>query len=113
MPWFRKAAEQGLPQAQYSLALAYDQGNGVTRDPAEAYVWMLLSSEAGRGGAEPKLAELESALGTTKAEALKGRVREMERTVSRSLNAHGCTGWDGEFNELPTVPPLEKQKFCQ
>jgi uncharacterized protein len=113
VPWLRKAAEQGLPQAEYRLALAYDQGYGIGRDPAEAYVWMLLSSAAGRGGTEPKLSELESALGSTKVEILKSRVREMEKTVSRSVNAHGCTGWDGEFNELPTVPPLETQKFCQ
>jgi uncharacterized protein len=113
VPWFRKAAEQGLPQAQYRLALAYDEGRGVIRDRSEAYIWVVLSSESSRGTVEAKLSELESALGSTKIEALKNRVRAMEKTVSRSVNAHGCTGWDGEFNELPTVPPLELQKFCQ
>lgn len=113
LSWLRKAAEQGLPQAQYRLALAYDDGRGVIRDPSEAYVWMLLSSESGRGGTESKLAELESALGSTKVEVLKSRVRDMQSSVLRSVNAHGCTGWEGEFDELPTVPPLELQKFCQ
>jgi TPR repeat protein len=112
--WFRKAADQGLLQAQYRLALAYEEGRGVPRDISEAYVWMLLCSEAGHGGAtEPKLAEYESSLGSTKVETLKTRVRELQRTATRSVNARGCTGWDGEFDELPAVPPLEKQKFCR
>lgn len=111
--WFRKAADQGLLQAQYRLSLAYEEGRGVPRDISEAYVWMLLCSEAGHGGAEPKLAEYESSLGSTKVEALKSRVRELQRTATRSVNARGCTGWEGEFDELPAVPPLETQKFCR
>jgi TPR repeat protein len=112
--WFRKAADQGLLQAQYRVALAYEEGRGISRDLSEAYVWMLLCSETGGrgGGTEQKLADYESSLGSTKVEALKIRVRELQRTVARSVNSHGCTGWEGEFDELPAVPPLETQKFC-
>jgi TPR repeat protein len=36
MKWFRKAAEQDVAQAQYSLGVMYVKGEGVTRDYAEA-----------------------------------------------------------------------------
>ena len=34
--WHRKAAEQGLASAQYSLGVTYSQGGGVAQDDAEA-----------------------------------------------------------------------------
>lgn len=34
--WFRKAAEQGNAEAQYTLGVMYDNGRGVTRDLKEA-----------------------------------------------------------------------------
>jgi TPR repeat protein len=37
--WFRRAAEQGLPDAQYNLGLAYDLGRGVSTDHSAAAIW--------------------------------------------------------------------------
>jgi len=37
--WFRKAAENRLPQAQYRLAGLYTEGEGVPRDLEFAYIW--------------------------------------------------------------------------
>ena len=37
--WFRKAAENRLPQAQYKLANLYTQGKGVPKDLEFAYIW--------------------------------------------------------------------------
>jgi hypothetical protein len=37
--WFRKAAEQGDADAQYSLGGLYYIGQGVPQDWAEAYYW--------------------------------------------------------------------------
>ena len=37
--WFRLAAEQGLPGSQITLAMMYEQGNGVEEDLAEARKW--------------------------------------------------------------------------
>lgn len=37
--WFRKAAENRLPQAQYQLANLYKEGDGVPRDFEFAYIW--------------------------------------------------------------------------
>ncbi|HCN10096.1 MAG TPA: hypothetical protein DIT01_19390, partial [Lentisphaeria bacterium] len=37
--WFRKAAEQGYPQAQYNLGVAYANGEGVPEDDVAAVKW--------------------------------------------------------------------------
>ena len=43
--WFRKAAEQELPDAQYSLARALLNGEGVEKDLLEAEKWYRAASE--------------------------------------------------------------------
>ena len=37
--WFRRSAEQAIPQAQYKLGNLYSDGNGVPQDNEFAYVW--------------------------------------------------------------------------
>lgn len=37
--WFRRSAEQSVPQAQYKLGKLYSDGNGVPQDNEFAYVW--------------------------------------------------------------------------
>src|SRR2546430_439433 len=39
--WFRKAAEQNVADAQFSLGVCYDNGRGVTKDEVEAEKWWL------------------------------------------------------------------------
>ena len=51
--WYRKAAQQGHTSAQYNMAVLHLQGEGVERDPVEAYAWLLHSSSVGH---EPSLA---------------------------------------------------------
>ncbi|MGH9523009.1 MAG: tetratricopeptide repeat protein [Terriglobales bacterium] len=110
--WFQKAAEQGLPQAQRKLGLVLKQGRSVATDKYHAYVWLLVSEEAG-ATAGPELDELESDLGTTTVSRAKIEARELARTTSRTATAHGCTGWTGEFDDLPALPPIDIQKFCR
>lgn len=37
--WFRKAAEQGHTEAQYSMGIMHDNGKGVPEDVQEAAAW--------------------------------------------------------------------------
>ncbi len=37
--WYRKAAAQGLSEAQYNLGNMYENGKGVSKDNAEAAKW--------------------------------------------------------------------------
>ena len=43
--WFRKAAEQNVAAAQFSLGVCYANGRGVTKDDAEAVKWFRKAAE--------------------------------------------------------------------
>ncbi len=43
--WYRKAAEQGLAEAQASLGLSYNLGRGVPQDFKDAVKWFRLGAE--------------------------------------------------------------------
>ena len=44
--WFRKAAQQGVKQAQFQLAELYMRGRGVPKDYEYAYAWYRTSAES-------------------------------------------------------------------
>jgi TPR repeat protein len=54
--WFRKAAEQNVADAQFSLGVCYANGQGVTKDDAESVKWF-------RKAAEQNLADAQYNLG--------------------------------------------------
>ena len=110
---FRKASEQGLPQAQFRLATLLRDGRGVSTDKFEAYVWMLVSNDSGFRVSQIDLQSLESELGTNQVEQAKTKARDLETRVTRSVVAHGCTGWRGEFDDIPSPPPPDLQRFCR
>ena len=111
--WFLVAAQQGLPQAQYRYARALKEGYGIERDRVEAYVWFLVALDAGYSPAQNDLADLDVLLSKDQVDQAKGKARKLEDLVTRSVTAHGCTGWDGEFAETPTPPPPKIQRFCR
>ena len=45
--WYRKAAEQGLAAAQFSLGFIYANGQGVPQDYAQAAKWYRKAAEQG------------------------------------------------------------------
>eukprot|EP01088_Endostelium_zonatum_P011033 TRINITY_DN24809_c0_g1_i1.p1 TRINITY_DN24809_c0_g1~~TRINITY_DN24809_c0_g1_i1.p1 ORF type:complete len:229 (-),score=43.45 TRINITY_DN24809_c0_g1_i1:266-928(-) len=54
--WWRKAAEDGHPEAQYCLGNAYDQGDGVEQNKIEAINWWRKAAEQGERQAQYNLA---------------------------------------------------------
>ena len=110
---FQKASHQGLPQAQWQLALLLRTGRGVPLDKFEAYVWMLVSNDSGLRAGPADLQALEAELSSTQVEQAKDKARELESSTTRSVVAHGCTGWPGEFTDVPTPPPPDLQRFCR
>jgi hypothetical protein len=110
---FRDAAEQGLPQAQLELARSLRDGRGVTQDYFEAYVWLLMSYDAGLQESQTDLQALEAELSSAQLDKAKAKARNLEGTTTRSAVVHGCTGWQGEFGTIPTPPPPEIQRFCR
>ncbi len=47
LPWLLQAAEEGLPDAQYLVGQAYQDGRGVDRDYEKARRWILQAAEGG------------------------------------------------------------------
>jgi uncharacterized protein len=111
--WFHKAAMQGMPQAQAQLGQLLKDGRGVTPDKFEAYVWLLVSSDAGNQAVGADLAALEGELGSNRVDEAKSKARDLEQTVSRAVVARGCSGWQGEFDLVPAPPPPDIQRFCR
>lgn len=50
--WYRKAAEQGLADAQFSLGDCYLEGEGVTQNMTEAVKWFRKAAEQGLADAQ-------------------------------------------------------------
>jgi TPR repeat protein len=50
--WYRKAAEQGLADAQHALGVCYANGLGVAKDEAEAVKWYRKAAEQGNASAQ-------------------------------------------------------------
>jgi uncharacterized protein len=111
--WFRQASMLGLPQAQQYYGRALAQGRGVELNKFDAYVWLLISYDAGNNTITNDLQSLEADLGSTALEQAKTKARQLEGTVGRSAAAHACTGWPGEFGAIPDPPPLQLQRFCR
>lgn len=109
---FRQAAEQGLPQAQFQLALLLRDGQGAPLDKVEAFAWMLVSYDQGLRFSATVLQALEAELSSTELEQAKSKASGLEGSAIRSVAGHGCTGWPGEFNDVPAPPPPDTQRFC-
>ena len=112
---FKLAADQGLPPAQYYYAKALKDGRGVELNRFNAYVWFVIALDAGESRAQMDLAELDGGgfLSQAQISEAKTKARDLQQTVIRAVNAKGCTGWDGEFHDLPTPPPPKLQRFCR
>ncbi len=111
--WFGKAAQQGLPQAQQRLGQLLKEGRGEGVNKFDAYVWLLVSFDAGNTSTTSDLQLLEPQLGSTQVELAKTKARQLESSVTRAVVAQGCTGWPGEFDRVPTAPPPDLQHFCR
>ena len=56
--WLTKAAERGNASAQNTLAVLYENGNGVPKDPAVAANWLRQAAEQGHARAQANLGRL-------------------------------------------------------
>jgi len=73
--WFEKAANNGLPLAQYAAGMAYANGRGQEPDGVKAHVWLSLAVAGGYVGAAQSLDAVASRL----QEGELARARELAR----------------------------------
>src|ERR1043166_6200072 len=58
LAWFRKAADQMYPPAQFNMGMLYAQGSGVARDLEQAVAWFRQAAEAGLPQAQDALRQV-------------------------------------------------------
>jgi TPR repeat protein len=75
--FYRAAAEQGFPPAQYMFGLLYDKGQGVPQDYVLAYMWVTL----GVAGAAPN----ERPAWTRVRDAIASKLSLAQRTLGQRL----------------------------
>ena len=68
--WFRRAADLGLHDAQYNMAVMAQSGRGVPKNLADAYKWYLVAAAQGDTGARQS------------ADAIKGELSAEQRTAA-------------------------------
>ncbi|KAB2577868.1 Sel1-like protein [Lasiodiplodia theobromae] len=59
--WAKRAAETGLPKAEYAVGYFTEMGIGCRRDPLEANVWYVRAAEKGEPRAKQRLAIIRAA----------------------------------------------------
>jgi TPR repeat protein len=59
--WAKRAAEQGLPKAQYTLGYFTEMGIGCRKDPLEANVWYVRAADQGEERAKHRIAAIRAA----------------------------------------------------
>ncbi len=115
--WFRKAAEQGEPQAQFGLGVMYANGRGVPQDYAQAMKWFRAAVD--RGNLAPSFylgLFYENGLGVAKndAEAVKWYTKaaalgptglHFDLAVGVGKGLHATDGESEVISNLAMVPP--------
>jgi len=56
--WYKKAADQGDPFSEASLAILFNFGKGVARDYVQAYMWYVLAVEHSKGADKDSITEM-------------------------------------------------------
>ena len=107
--WFRRAAEQGLAQAQGNLGACYAKGLGVPQDYVEAYAWFVLAEENTRGGNPVAARSRAAVVGqfTSPAELARGRERadELRELIAENRRKAAAQTNAVAASPLPVQPP--------
>lgn len=61
--WYRRAAEQGIAEAQLNLAVMYARGRGVPKDTTEFLRWLIRAAEGGNASAQSILGAISEKTG--------------------------------------------------
>ncbi len=80
--WFRKAAEQNVPQAQYKLGDLYFNGRGVPKDYEFAYIWFKVGASHGHGLSKNAVDKAKQKLSQTE-------LSEAEKIITSHIKKYG------------------------
>ncbi|EEA23412.1 Chitin synthase 4 [Talaromyces marneffei ATCC 18224] len=87
--WARRAAEQGLAKAQYTIGFFTESGIGCRRDPLEANVWYVKAADQGEDRAKHRLAAIQAASeGANPISAAKSKKKSERRSSDEKKEKH-------------------------
>ncbi len=92
--WFAKAAERGVVDSQFNLAILFENGQGVEQSLPDAYFWYAIAGEQGDQTAAARISALENQMPPSDIEAAKTRVANF-----RPVQINGAA--NGIFKDLP------------
>ena len=95
--WLRKAAEQGLVNAQVNLGVCYHNGDGVPQNYVEAYKWFNLASAQGNTEAKQFLSDLEQQMTAE-------QIAEGQQLSATFVPQNGNSGLSSDNFVPPDVP---------
>jgi TPR repeat protein len=81
---FRPLAEQGNPKAQSLLGKMYRKGQGVARNPAQAFVWFSLAARRGDARAKSELRAVSQAMSPQERSEARGMAQACEASNYRA-----------------------------
>lgn len=104
--WFTKAAERGVMDSQFNLAVLAESGQGRARNLADAYVWYTIAAGQGDTIANQRLIALGEQLSPEDKKAADERIRRYKPVaIDRAAN--------GIFNSSGETDPREPIRTAQ
>ena len=88
------------------------KGLGASRNPQEAYVWLLAAVELGNHRALLQLQSMEGDLGKAGADNARKLAMELRDRILGNIPRE-CSAWDGQYADSPKPPPLRSQALCE
>ena len=84
--WYRKAAEQGLPQAQNNLGMCYLQGKGMEKDELQGVMWIFKAARQGFSPAQETLLHIPGAGNSATQTALEEIKKILRNDIRQNKN---------------------------
>ncbi len=107
--WFEKAAERGVVDSQFNLAILFENGQGVKPSLPDAYFWYSIAGAQGDQTAAARIDALETQMSEADVNAAKARI-ESFTPVKIDAAANGV------FKDLPWAqkgPSVDAQKKAE
>ena len=104
--WFNQAAERGVVDSQFNLAVLSESGQGTTLSPDNAYFWYAIAAQQGDQYAKKRVDVLEAGMTPEQLAPLQKRVKAFKpKPIDEAAN--------GIFKNVPWAAPDKNVRITQ
>ncbi len=107
--WFTKAADLGVADSQFNLAILYARGNGVKQDLEESYKWFAIAAKDGDKDAAQKRDEVANAMRPEQLESARAKV-DLWKPQPLNENANSVDLPDAWVGKAHTTASVDMKK---